>query len=301
MTTTAVSSTPSSPLPSPVSSLWARLLDHRDSSNPTTSQPPSHAQLTLQDKVGTSTRILLHDTHARLENFSERANSIFSGIEASRREMVRVREEVESAREEELDTIAQLSTFCLFFRAYMLVIVCSYNTYIFAPVNRCQSSLQRTIGEPAQAREAAMMHASLTVTTERLQALEEKINSKLDALTAVQSSPILLAEKTSNHIVLHVAPSSSKPVDSISPRAVFARPESAEPDPRAACATPPDPPVRAASHKHRAQRHLGEDTPRLPVSMYRQLFEPTQCAFPPYATIGGECRATFGDKKKKED
>jgi len=53
----------------------------------------------------------LHDTHARLENFSERANSIFSGIEASRREMIRVGEEVESAREKELDTIAQLSMF----------------------------------------------------------------------------------------------------------------------------------------------------------------------------------------------
>jgi hypothetical protein len=47
--------------------------------------------------------------------------------------MVRVREEVESAREEELDTIAQLSTFCPFFRAYMLVKVCSYNTYIYLP------------------------------------------------------------------------------------------------------------------------------------------------------------------------
>ncbi|KAI0000857.1 hypothetical protein BJV77DRAFT_246156 [Russula vinacea] len=74
--------------------------------------------------------------------------------------MVRVREEVESAREKELDTIAQL-------------------------INRCQSSLQRTIGEPAQAREAVMMQASLTVTTERLHALDEKINTKLDALTAL--------------------------------------------------------------------------------------------------------------------
>ena len=146
-----------------------------------------------------------------------------------------------------------------------------------------------------------MMQASLTVTTERLQALEEKINSKLDALTAVESSPMLSEEKTSNHIVLHVASSSSKPVDPISPRAGFARPESAEPDPRAACATPPDPPVRAASHKHRARRHLGEDNPRLPVSMYRQLFEPTQRAFPPCATIDRECSATFGDKKKKKD
>jgi hypothetical protein len=68
--------------------------------------------------------MLLHDTHARLEDFSERANLVFSEIEASKREMVRVREDVESARERELDIIAQLSMFQLFFRAYMLVIVC---------------------------------------------------------------------------------------------------------------------------------------------------------------------------------
>jgi hypothetical protein len=132
MTTTAGSSTPSSPLPSTASTLWARLLDYRDPSKANIAQTPSHAQLTPQDKVGTSTRILLHDTHARLEKFSEHANSMFSGIEASRREMVRVREEVESAREKELDTVAQLSMF-FFFRAYMLVIVCSYNTFISLP------------------------------------------------------------------------------------------------------------------------------------------------------------------------
>jgi hypothetical protein len=104
------------------------------------------------------------------------------------------------------------------------------------------------------------MRADLTVTKERLQALEENINSKLDALTAVGSSTTLSAEETSNHIVLPVASSSSNPVDPISPRAVLARPESAEPNHRAACATSPDPPVRATPHKHRAQRHLGKDT-----------------------------------------
>jgi hypothetical protein len=42
--------------------------------------------------------------------------------------MVRVREEVESAREKELDTITQLS---MFFCAYMLVIVCSSKIYTY--------------------------------------------------------------------------------------------------------------------------------------------------------------------------
>jgi hypothetical protein len=69
----------------------------------------------------------------------------------------------------------------------MLASVCS-PAYI--SVNRCQSSLQKTIGEPLQAREAATMQASLTVIAERLRASEERIYSKLDALTAVGCSPM---------------------------------------------------------------------------------------------------------------
>ena len=38
------------------------------------------------------------------------------------------------------------------------------------------------------------MQASLTVTTERLHALDEKINTKLDALTAVECRLMLCGE-----------------------------------------------------------------------------------------------------------
>jgi len=183
MATAASTSSPSSPLPTTASTLWAQLLNHRGPSKANAAQPHSYAQLTPQDKAGTSTRILLHDTHARLEKFSERANSMFSAIEASKREMVRVREEVESAREKELDTIAQL-------------------------INRCQASLQKTIGEPLQAREAATMQASLTVVTERLRALEERTYSKLDALTVVECS--LMFSHRRRHQIVRSAYSFSK-------------------------------------------------------------------------------------------
>lgn len=134
MATTAGISTPSSPLPLPstVSTLWAHVLDHRGSStgNAIAAQSPSYAQFTPQDKTGTSTRMLLHDTHARLETFSERANLVFSEIEASKREMVRVREDVESAREGELDTIAQLSKFLF---AHICLLLCANltNTHVY--------------------------------------------------------------------------------------------------------------------------------------------------------------------------
>jgi hypothetical protein len=115
MATTVGTSSPSTPLPSTASTLWAHLLQRYPgpSKANATQLSSSHAQITPQDKAGTSTRILLHDTHARLEKFSERANSIFSELEASRREMVRVREEVENAREKDLEEVAQLSAFIL--------------------------------------------------------------------------------------------------------------------------------------------------------------------------------------------
>lgn len=135
MATTAGTSTPSSPLPLPstASTLWARVIEPRGSStgNAITAQLPPCAQFTPQDKTGTSTRMLLHDTHARLEKFSERANLVFSEIEASKREMVRVREDFENARERELDTIAQLSMFLFYFFAHICLFSSADLTHIY--------------------------------------------------------------------------------------------------------------------------------------------------------------------------
>lgn len=123
MATTAGPSSPSSPLPTTASTLWTHLLHQHAPSRTTATQIPAYAQLTPQDKASTSTRILLHDTHARLEKFSERANTIFSEVEASRREMVRVREEVEGTREKEFEAIVQLGAF---YFAHICVLLHTY-------------------------------------------------------------------------------------------------------------------------------------------------------------------------------
>jgi hypothetical protein len=108
--------------------------------------------------------------------------------------MVRVREQVEDAREKEFEEIAQLSAFhfhVFFLRAYMLSMACSSGSVISISVNRCQSSLQKAIGEPMQAHQATAMEANLTLTSERLHSLEDKLNSRLDVLTAVWCNPML--------------------------------------------------------------------------------------------------------------
>ena len=180
----------------------------------------------------------------------------------------------------------------------MLAGVCSH---MYISVNRCQTSLQKTIGAPMQAHEAATMQASLTVTTERLHAFEEKINSRLDALTVVGRTLMLSAEKR-HRVVLHAASTNPEPAIAIAPRTVFPRPNPAEPNPRVARATPPTPRIRATPYQPCAQRHLGEDTRRLPMPVHQLLFRltvTTRRAFLRYAI--GERRATCGGKEEKED
>ena len=105
--------------------------------------------------------------------------------------MVRVREEVEGAREKELEAIVQLGAFC--FRAYICLGIVHSRTVPL--VNRCQSFLQKAIGDPVQAREAASIQANLTLALERLSAHDDKINGKLDSLTVVSHSESLTLQR----------------------------------------------------------------------------------------------------------
>ncbi len=174
--------------------------------------------------------------------------------------MVRVREEVEGAREKELETIVQLGASC--FRAYMLAIVHSRTTPL---VNRCQSFLQKAIGDPVQAREAASIQANLTLALERLNALDDKINGKLDSLTAVQWILDALARTTIKKINPYAALPDAKPNVAIPPRTIFVLARPAEPNRRTPRATPPYPPVRSAPHRRRAQCRHREDLRGMPV------------------------------------
>ncbi|KAI0046730.1 hypothetical protein FA95DRAFT_1344545 [Auriscalpium vulgare] len=140
----------------PPSALWARLL--RKPTFPAAAAMPAHTQLAPSDKAQTSTRILLHDTHARLETFGERTGRLVKEVEDARREIVRVGEEAESARERAADVVVQT-------------------------VNRCQTMLQKAVGEPVQTREVAILRAELASVSTKMTALD----SKLDALrTLVQ-------------------------------------------------------------------------------------------------------------------
>ena len=53
-------------------------------------------------------RILLYDTHARLETFSERAGKLADGVEKAQQALVRAQQEMESEMEKMGEHISKL-------------------------------------------------------------------------------------------------------------------------------------------------------------------------------------------------
>lgn len=92
--------------------LWAHLL-HK--SVPSLSSSPLHPQnnpntppITPIDKSSTSIRILLHDTQANLEKFSDRLDGLLSGVGEAKREVIRVASGLEEEREKMLRETVEL-------------------------------------------------------------------------------------------------------------------------------------------------------------------------------------------------
>jgi hypothetical protein len=80
--------------------LWAHLL-RKDvpSASQTSSTPPNNPPIAPLDKAGTSMRILLHDTQANLEKFSERVDKLASGVGETKGEMVTMQQLFQEDRE----------------------------------------------------------------------------------------------------------------------------------------------------------------------------------------------------------
>lgn len=68
-------------------SLWAHLLRKDTIRGQSPNLGPVLPPITPLDKNGTSMRILLHDTQAHLDRFSERADKLFSKIDETKREI----------------------------------------------------------------------------------------------------------------------------------------------------------------------------------------------------------------------
>ncbi|KAF5353074.1 hypothetical protein D9758_008753 [Tetrapyrgos nigripes] len=137
--------------------LWSHLL-RKDSALPAPSSSFPHASgnsdlpphpMTPQDKHGTSTRILLHDTQANLQKFGEQVESLTSTVDDARQEIMVVKRLFRDEHESTMGDILDL-------------------------VNRSQTELQKSMGKPAQAEKMEQLYN--TVDT-RLENLSKRIDA----------------------------------------------------------------------------------------------------------------------------
>ncbi|KZT07381.1 uncharacterized protein LAESUDRAFT_651432 [Laetiporus sulphureus 93-53] len=140
----------------PASVLWGHLLS-KDSITPAlarnsaSSYNPSIPPIAPADKTGTSLRILLHDSQANLEKFSERVTQLTGGVESTRRQISTVHELFQRDREKLLEDVVNVA-------------------------NRCQSEVQRSLGTPAQAQELGRVGEAVAALDRRVEAIDKKMD-----------------------------------------------------------------------------------------------------------------------------
>lgn len=182
------------------STLWAHLLNK----DTTVSGPGLKTGLAAvepamsapADRAGTSVRILLHDTQATIEKFSERVDKLVSEAENSRQKLLARNEEVNEEVERLVRRVIQeqgvfllLTTIPktlllpnLGFPSYFFPKPCAYTdlSYLSSSVGRTETTLQSCIREPAQASALAELRQSISSSLDAL-------NQKVDAVQTVSA------------------------------------------------------------------------------------------------------------------
>lgn len=95
--------------------LWG-YLSHRVGVTSPNAPPSGNAKSAISaiaplDKAGASTRILLHDTQAHLEKFSERATQLATGVADAKRELVTVQKLYQEDHEQIVERMIGLSAY----------------------------------------------------------------------------------------------------------------------------------------------------------------------------------------------
>ncbi|EEB97985.1 hypothetical protein MPER_02591 [Moniliophthora perniciosa FA553] len=137
----------------PQSVMWAHLLRKNTTGSTSTPTALPLPPLAPADKNATSTRILLHDTQANLQKFSERVEKMTQNVENTRREISTVKTLFQDEHEALVGEMVDL-------------------------VNRCQSEIKRPLGTPAQAEKLEDFQKNVELRLEHL-------DKRLDAIQMV--------------------------------------------------------------------------------------------------------------------
>ncbi|OBZ66949.1 hypothetical protein A0H81_13081 [Grifola frondosa] len=168
--------------PTASTALWGHLL-RKDVTSQTLSNgipASSFSPITPLDKAGSSMRILLHDTQANLERFSDRVIKMTGSVDETKRELVTVRELFQQEHEQLVDEIVNL-------------------------VNRCQTEVQKSVGNPAQRENVNEIHKDLSSVDTKLESLDKKIDI-LHMLNQTQSQALQTLQDQQMQILAALAP-----------------------------------------------------------------------------------------------
>ncbi|KAI0741728.1 hypothetical protein C8Q80DRAFT_1195826 [Daedaleopsis nitida] len=170
---------------STTSALWGHLLRKSGSQLPSqaTTGPPSAKpipSIAPIDKAGASTRILLHDTQARLENFTDRVAQLVTGLDDAKRELSGVQTLYQDEHEQLVERMIAL-------------------------VNRCQTELQKALGSPAQSAKVHELSMNLSALGSRMEALDKKLDM-LNSLNQTHCQVLQTIQDQQGQILAAVLP-----------------------------------------------------------------------------------------------
>ncbi|KAF7794400.1 hypothetical protein EIP86_005534 [Pleurotus ostreatoroseus] len=141
---------------------------------------PTNPPLAPNDKLGTSVRMLLHDTQATLEKFSERVEKLTSGVDKAQQDIRTVQKLFEHEHENAMEGTVDL-------------------------VNRCQLEIQKSLGTPAQAHEVEELRKSFVSVDRRLEALDKRFDV-LHLLNQTQSQALQAVQEQQVQLMSSIAP-----------------------------------------------------------------------------------------------
>ncbi|KIY62718.1 hypothetical protein CYLTODRAFT_316738, partial [Cylindrobasidium torrendii FP15055 ss-10] len=127
------------------STLWAHL-QQKDASLGTGIALPPMAPV---DKTSTSMRILLHDTQAHFETFSDRVEKLTTTLEDTQKDIPLTKNLFEKEHE-------------------------NLSNEVYGLANRCQMEIVKAVGQPLQAPAAGAMHQEMQL---RLESIDRRIDS----------------------------------------------------------------------------------------------------------------------------
>ncbi|EIW58257.1 uncharacterized protein TRAVEDRAFT_47421 [Trametes versicolor FP-101664 SS1] len=167
--------------------LWGHLLRKTGSSQVPPSSLASTSTLGKHtpavapiDKAGASTRILLHDTQAHLEKFTDRVALLTTGLDSAKRELIMAQKLYQDDHEQVIDKISGLA-------------------------NRCQTELQKSIGSPAQSTDVREVTKDLSHLSIKLEALDGKIDT-LSSLNQMQSQALQVMQQQQSQLLAALVP-----------------------------------------------------------------------------------------------